>query len=248
MKKYIEEREVFDKIREVIYGIYPVKYPRVSFSEENYTYENNGLWITFNFYNDMTGRTNTQVMISRTGDFCGNSNYYLVNGEISENTIGNLIKFLLVNFPYVNSLYTYSNGFKMDFGIGLEQHCMEGIGCSSVEVIFDTHPKLKDNFSKVFSDYLEYVMSTFQDEISKNPNCLKGCYKGYYDVMKSRMIKSFSSEDLREIANMLTEDEVRNLLLNMSNERFFELSDNLNRGKTLILSKKLSANNENTDN
>ena len=238
MEKYIEEKEVFDKIREVIYGMYPVKYPRVSFSEENYTYENNGLWITFNFYNDMMDKTNTQVMISRTGDFCGNSNCCLVNGEISKNTIGNLIRFLLVNFPYVNSLYTYSNGFKMDFGIGLEQHCMEGIGCSRVEVIFDTHPKLKDNFSKVFSDYLEYVMSTFQDEISKNPNCLKGCYKGYYDVLNPQMIKSFSSENLRDIANMLTDEEICNLLRNMSNERFFELCDKSKVGKTLSLSRK----------
>lgn len=210
---------IFKKIKEEIYKLYPVREPRV---KRESSYSSNELGINFYFY-DIDDSICAQICFFKDNGL--SFKYYLVDDDFADEVIGNLIKFLLLEFPYVNSLNTCSNGFKMEFGIGREQYENKGISCSKVSVSFDTHPDLISKFSSLFSYYLEYIMFTFQEEISKNPECSKGYYRGYYDMLKPMVIKGLSSVELKEIIDLLTVEEIKELLLGIADSRFFELTN-----------------------
>lgn len=222
MEKYIEKKMIFKKIKEEIYKLYPVLEPRVIRNKNESGYNSNELGINFYFY-DIDDSICAQICFFKDNGL--GFKYCLVDDDFADEVIGNLIRFLLIEFPYVNNLNTCSNGFKMEFGIGVEQHGNRGISCSKVNVSFDTHPDLISRFSSLFSYYLEYIMFTFQEEISKNPECSKGYYRGYYDMLKPMMIKNLTSDELKKIINLLTDEEIKKLLLGISDSRFFELTD-----------------------
>ena len=240
MEKYIKEGDLVNTIKEVICELCPVKKPRISFDEDTYRYENTDLKITFYFY-EVKDFVCVQICFWKNDK--GTFKYCLVDEKISNDVIGDLIRFLLSEFPYVNSLYTHGNGFELFFGLGLEHHEKEGVSCNKLGLSFNTHPDLIKRFSSLFDDYLKYIMFTFQEEISKNPECAKGYYKGYYDMIKPMKIRELSSFDLRKIASLLSDDEICELLCRMSNDRFFELYDmlkndsNVVKGKVLELKK-----------
>lgn len=99
MEKYIKEKEVFERIKEFIYELCPVKQPRVEIDDNCY-YRYIVLEISFNFYKD-AHFINTQIgFLDKENNF----RYYLVKDKVSEETIGKLVAFLLNDFLYVSSV------------------------------------------------------------------------------------------------------------------------------------------------
>lgn len=226
MKKYIDESLVFDSIKAVVYKMCPVKEPRVKCDERDYSYEKEELEIDFYFHKDENEKIKTSIIFMKNNEMFLDEGNYIVNDKISNDTIGNLIEFLIINFPYVNSMNTEFNEFKIEFGIGLEHHDSEGIGCSKVVVSFNTYPSFWKDFENIFSGYLKYITDIFKDYIGKNPECANR-FRGYYNLLKPKMVVSFDSEQLQQLVGLLTDEEIRMLLLKMNNERFFQLCDSL---------------------
>lgn len=244
MEKYIKNDQVLDVIKEVIYELYPVKRPRVEYDDYTYRYKNEELGIIFYFYNVEEGEICAQICFLKQNNFM--FKYYLVDKDSSDEIIANLIRFLLKEFPYVNSLGESANGFSLDFGVGLEHHDMEGISCNKVQLSFETHPDLYEQFYSLLNDYFEYIMYVLSVEIGNNSEYNRGYYGGYYDTLKSRMVNDFNSEELKQYIGLLTDDEMRSVLFSMGNGRFFEMANTLkqdyevSRGKAKELKKSLS--------
>jgi len=214
MEKYIEEKDVFEKIRKVIYKLCPVKQPRIEIDDNCY-YKNVILEISFNFYQE-EDFINTQIC------FLDNENkfqYYLVKDKVSEDAVVKLVAFLLDEFPYVNSVQMLSNGFEIEFGIGLEHFGQKGISCNKVKIEFSTHPKLKDKFGELFQNYLNCIISNFTIDMIRAPQ-VKEAYNNYRDSMKEKIINNLNLAELQQIILGLSEEKMRELLANMDIDSF----------------------------
>lgn len=221
VEKYIDEAEIFEKIKEEIYKLCPVKQPRVVFDGDGY-FKDIEVGIEFYFYKEENQIVNTMVSINNM------TNSYLVVGDVSNDTIGKLVAFLLNEFPYVNSVQTRVNGFEIEFLAGLEHFEQEGIGCNKISINFDTHPVLHKEFSELFQRYLNYIVSNFAESMSRAPQ-LRVAYKNYRAGIKKNIINSFSSEELRKFIDLMTDEERCALLIGMNTEKFFEVCDRVQK-------------------
>lgn len=228
MPKYIKESETFDEIKEAIYELCPVKQPRIELNDDDY-FEEKKLGIYISFYTDDDGSVHTQISFVRTN---GNiavsaSNYCVVDKEISDDTIGKLVAFLLGDFPYVNNVEINSYGFEIEFVSGLEHFEQKGISCSKANIRF-TNTFRKDNCAEIIQNYLSYIVSNFTTEMIRAPQ-MREMYKKYLNDIKEKLIASLSGGELRQFISLLTEEQLRELLLGMDNEQFFNLCDKLQK-------------------
>ena len=224
-EKYIKDSEIFEKIKEVIYGLYPVKKPRLDSWEYLCTCTKKPeMAITFYFYKDDDGSTKTQVMFLTGTESVkhGISTVYVVDSKLSKQTIGKLISFILLQFPYMRSLHQNGSGFEMNFNLGLENEEQEGISCNKIDIQFETHPKFYGEFKDLFRNYLEYIVDTFYVAVSKTPQFISS-YKKYSDKIKKETIESLSYDQLQKFTKLIDEKILRILLSNIDNDYFFEL-------------------------
>lgn len=238
-KEYIYDSEVITKIREVIYKLYPVKEPRID--SDMYTYISNRtkmpkMGINFYFYKDDIGSTKTQILFMNDGTSI--SKCYLVDGKVSNNSIGSLISFLLQQFPYVSFVRSFAYGIEMNFTIGLEHYEQEGISCKSIDVEFNTHPKFYGDFRNLFRDYLEYIVNTFYESMSNTPE-FKKAYENYSSMIKKQIVDSLSYEELLRFASLMEVKELRELLSSMDNDYFFKLCNSFQKSSDMTKRKVL---------
>ena len=224
-ERYTKEDEIFNKIKDVMYKLHPIKKPRIdSWKCFCNCIKKPEMAITFYFYKDDDGLTRTQVLFldgtesskHSTGDI------YVVKSELSEQTIGKLISFILSEFPYIGSLHQCGSGFEISFNIGLENEEQEGISCSKINIWFETHPNIYGQFKQLFHDYLEYIVDTFYVEVSKTPQFIDA-YRRYSDKLKEEIIESLSYEELQKFVKLIDEKKLRILLSELNNDYFFEL-------------------------
>lgn len=224
-EKYTKDVEIFDKICDVIYELYPIKKPRFDSWEHlcNCT-EKPEMSISFYFYKDKDDSIKTQVLFLKGTQSSKHSisTIYVVDSELSEQTIGKLIFFILSEFPYMSSLQEIGSGFEIKFNIGLEHEAQEGISLSAIDIQFETHPNFYKDFKNLFHSYLEYIVDNFYVAVSKTPQFISA-YKRYSDKIKRETIESLSYEELQKLVKFIDEKELRTLLSSIDNDYFFEL-------------------------
>lgn len=224
MEKYVDEIEVFDKFKKVIDELYPVKKPRMELVDGYIPSRNKDLKINFYFYRDQEDIIRMQMYFSKGNNEM--SKYFLISDKLSNDMIGKLISFLLKEFPYVMSVQTNLMGFEIESVIGLEHFDEEGISCSRVNLKFDTHPKLYREFTEMFQNYLNYILSNYMEYMSMAPQ-IKESYKKYRANLKKDIINSLSREELENLIGLLTDEEFKDLLIGMNTKKFFEVCDKL---------------------
>lgn len=230
-ERYIKDDEVLNIIKDVIYELHPVMRPRIY----SWAYLEKGIKmpemeIRFYFYNDDDLDTKTQIMFLDGTESCKHEipTTYVVDAKISMQTIGKLISFLLTEFPYMRSLHESPNGFGINFNIGLEHEEQEGISLSAIDINFDTHPRLYSEFRELFRDYLEYIINSFYGYVSRTPE-FKNAYNRYSDKIKRETIDSLSYIELQNLLRLIDENRLRELLLGMNNDDFFELCNSFQK-------------------
>lgn len=222
--KHIKESEVFEKIKEAIDELCPVKQPRIELNDADY-FEEIKLGIYFGFYTDDDGFLHTKIScVKSNGDVAVSaSNYYIVDKEISDDTIGKLVAFLLSNFPYINSVETNSDMFEIEFVSGLEYFEQKGISCNKANIRF-TNMFRKDIFVEMFQNYLSYIVSNFTTEMIRIP-LISETYNKSLSSIKEKIISSFSYDELQKFISLLNDEELRKVLICMNTENFFEVCD-----------------------
>lgn len=225
MRENINENQVFEKIKEAIYELCPVKKPRIDLRIKDSSREKK-IGIDFNFYRDEDNLIKVQIGFLESNCLTGRfvSKYYLVDEVISKETVDRLISFLLSEFPYAKNFHTYPTGFEMEVGLGVEHLEEEGISCSGISVQFSTHPLLMENLNELFCGYLEYIICNFREQVSKNPRCVKD-YKKFGERIKKVTLDSFSVEEMKQLVDLLDEEELRILLCGIDTGSFFKLCD-----------------------
>ena len=236
LKKYIKELEAFEKFKETIYELYPVKKPRMELEEEYIPTKNTSLRICIWPFKDIKGIVKTQMTF--TNDSSGTNKFYFIDDKLSNETIGKMMTFILKEFPYVRSVQTNSIGFEIKTVIGLEHFEEEGISCSKVNIVFNTSIKLAREFNNMFEEYLNYILSNYMEYMSRAPQ-IKEVYKKYRTSIKKDIINSLSRDDKIKFINLLSDEELSDLLIGMNTDNFFKVCDkfdkDINKPKSLRL-------------
>lgn len=238
--KELQEKDVYENFKEVIYKLYPIKKPRMELKEEYISTNNANLKIVFCFYKSKNNMIKTQMYFVKDNN--GMSKFYFIDDKLSNNTVGKLISFILKEFPYVRSIQTSSMGFDIECVIGLEQFEEEGISCSKVNIVFNSSIKLANEFDGMFQDYLNYILSNYMEYMSRAPQ-IKEVYKKYRSAIKKDIINSLTRVKLEEFINLLSDEELRDLLIGMNTDNFFKVCDkfdkDINKPKSLSLERRI---------
>lgn len=234
--KELQEKDAFEKFKEVVYELYPVKKPRMELEEEYIPTKNTSLRICIWPFKDMKGIVKTQMTF--TNDSSGINKFYFIDDKLSNETIGKMMTFILKEFPYVRSVQTSSIGFEIETVIGLEHFKEEGISCSKVNIVFNTSIKLAREFNNMFEEYLNYILSNYMEYMSRAPQ-IKEVYKKYRTSIKKDIVNSLKKEELVQFISLLSDEEVRDLLIDMNTDNFFKVCDkfdkDINKSKSLRL-------------
>lgn len=245
----IKEEDVFEKIKEQIYELHPIRKPRIdSWAYYESRTAKPEMSIDFYFFVDNDDSVKVQIGFM---DGCRSfrhsaGNSYLTDIVISEETIVKLISFILINFPYMQSLHKTPNGFEMNFCIGAEHEEEEGIGCSVVDVVFETHPLLYDRFKELFNNYIEYITDNFYAYVSKTPE-FNEAYNKWSKKIKGEIITSLSHDELVNFVSLIDDEAMRQLLFSMNNDYFFEICNSFQKNSETAKKKMLELKDSSLD-
>lgn len=237
--RIIKEEQIFEKIKESIYKLHPIKKPRIDSWMYYESHSNKPeMNIEFYFFIDKDDSVKVQVGFM---DGCRSfkhsiDNSYLTNNIISEETIRKLISFILINFPYMLSLHKNSTGFEINFCIGMEHEEEEGIECSAIDIVFETHPLLYDNFKEVFNNYIEYITDNFYTYVSKTPE-FKEAYDKWAMKTKNEIINYLSHDELTNFVSLIDDNVIRQLLSSMNIDYFFKICESFQKNSEMTKKK-----------
>lgn len=216
----IEEKTLFNEMKKNIYKLCPIK--------KNKTDSDNikkiELIITFYFYKEENNSIKMQTNIKKRNRLHDSkSEYdYLVDREISKETFGKLVSFILKDFPNIRSLDTHSKGFDLEFSNGPDYQEQTNIGCNDINIRFTTSSEFQYDFASIFLEYLDYIYTNFPEQTSRN-NQFRNEYKKYCIRIKTAMINFYTSEELKKRIENLSNGELIKLLYGIDNETFFNL-------------------------
>lgn len=234
--QYIDEKDVFEKVVETICELYPEKKPRMELEDEYIPTKNTALKIDFCFFKDKDGIVRSQMYFTK--DYNGMSKFYLINDKLSNETVGKIMSFIFYGFPYVNSVQTSSIGFDIESVIGLEQFKNKGISCSRINIVFSSSIKFANEFSDMFQGYLNYILSNYIEYMRRAPQ-IKEIYKKYRASVKKNIINSLTRDKLEEFISLLSDEELRELLIGMNSDNFFDICKKLDKNIDIPKSLKL---------
>ena len=144
----------------------------------------------------------------------------ITNNFLNISTLKILIDYLLANFPVVYSFNVNSNSisFTLSFSKNNDFYITPGISLESISIeIRITDLKLE----KQLKEYLIFIISSYQNELKQTQFWQENIQK-----YKEKMLFEMKYEYLMNIISHLNEDEIRKLLVNISNERFIEIINN----------------------
>lgn len=221
MEKELSNVNTFIKIKNKILEMYPVRMPRLE-EDKLLKVDAPEMGIEFNFYKDKNNYK-TQVMFL-DGDSRHLSSVYdfAYNGLISYDAVNELISFLLCEYPYIINFSSSSNSFEITFSYSLEKYNERGISARNIHLNFISRYEID-----IVKDYLKNIFSNFYEALS-TVESIKEKYQIYLNEYKKDFFDSLERNELNKILNMLSNDNIRNILYYLSNEEFIKIHNELN--------------------
>ena len=215
-----KEKEIAERIINQINKLHPVNTPRIDLDMPSFKRPSTDIIINlvekdnvpYTFINVLDGTESCKISAANG---CITTNNFL-----GVNTLKILIDYLLANFPIVYSFNVNSNSisFTLSFSKNNDFYITPGISLESISIeIRITDLKLE----KQLKEYLIFIISSYQNELKQTPFWQENIQK-----YKEKMLFEMKYEYLMNIISHLNEDEIRKLLVNISNERFIEIINN----------------------
>ena len=217
-----KEKEIAERIINLINELHPVKTPRIDLNMPSSKRPSTDIFIDLVEHDNMpytfiSVLDGTESYKSRASN--GN---LTTNNFLDVNTLKLLIDYLLANFPVVYSFNVNSSAvsFALSFSKNNDFYITPGISLENISLeIRITDLKLE----KQLKEYLIFIINTYHNELKQTPYWQENIQK-----YKEKLLFEMKYKYIMNIISRLNEDEMRKLLVNISNERFIEIMREIN--------------------
>ena len=159
-----------------------------------------------------------------------NMGNFLASNCLSLSSLKMLIDYILINFPVILSISANANSISIDFTFSIDSEFFNTPGLSLENLSLEINTQDKGSQSNL-KDYLIFIINTYTKEISET-SFWKDNFNKYAYFYKKEILSEMNYSKLLELASALREEELRNILLNVENDRFIELT---NSKETLLI-------------
>lgn len=217
-----KEKEIAERIINLINKLHPVKTPRVDLDMPSFKRPSTDIII------NLVEKDNVPYTFMNVLDGTESCKSSAENGELttnqflSINTLKEIIDYLLANFPVVYSFNVNSNSisFTLSFSKNNDFYITPGISLENISLeIRITDLKLQ----KKLKEYLIFILSTYYAELKQTPYWQENTEK-----YKKKILLEMEYGYIMDFVSRLSEEEIRKLLVNISNERFIEIMRDMN--------------------
>lgn len=223
-----KEKEIAERIINLINELHPIKTPRIDLDTPSFKRPSTDIIINL-MEKDNIPYTYISVLDGTESYKSSAANGNLItNNFLDVNTLKILIDYLLANFPVVYSFSVNSSSvtFTFSFSKNKDFYITPGISLENISLeIRITDLKLE----KQLKEYLIFIINTYHNELKQTPYWQENIQK-----YKEKLLLEMEYKYIMNIISHLNEDEIRKLLVNISNERFIEIMRAMNSKETKL--------------
>lgn len=216
-----KEKEISERIINLINELHPVKTPRIDLDIPSFKRPSTDIIINLIEEDNML-RTFISIL-----DGTENFKQSVLHGNILTdtfldiNTLKEIIDYLLANFPVVYNFNVNSNSISLtlSFSKNNDFYITPGISLENISLeIRITDLKLQ----KKLKEYLIFILSTYYVELKQTPYWQETIEKN-----KKKILFEMEYGYIMDFVSHLSEEEIRKLLVNITNERFIEIMNDM---------------------
>lgn len=216
-----KEKEIAERIINLINELHPVKTPRIDLNMPSFKRPSTDIIINLieednmphTFISILDGTENLKQSVPN-----GN---ILTDAFLDINTLKEIIDYLLANFPVIYNLSVndYSISLAFSFSKNNDFYETSGLSLENINLEISTRD-LK--LQMKLKEYLVFILSTYHNELKQTP-----FWQGNIQKYKKKILFEMKYEYIMDFLSHLSEEEIRKLLLNISNDRFIEIMNNM---------------------
>ena len=217
-----KEKEIAERIINLINELHPVKTPRIDLNMPSSKRPSTDIFIDLVEHDNMPYTFISVLDGTESYKSIASNGNLTTNNFLDVNTLKLLIDYLLANFPVVYSFNVNSSAvsFALSFSKNNDFYITPGISLENISLeIRITDLKLE----KQIKEYLIFIISTYHNELKQTPYWQENIQK-----YKEKLLFEMEYKYIMNIISHLNEDEMRKLLVNISNERFIEIMREIN--------------------
>lgn len=215
------EKEVLKKIINIINLLHPVQTPRIDLDMPSFKRPSTDIIINlieednmpYTFISILDGTENFKQSVPH--------GKILTDTILDINTLKEIIDYLLANFPVVYNFNVNSNSISFTLSFSKNNDFLETPGLSLENINLEI--SIKDlKLQKKLKEYLVFILSTYCAELKQTPYWQENIEK-----YKKKIFFEMEYEYIMDFVSRLSEEEIRKLLVNITNERFIEIMNNM---------------------
>lgn len=226
--KITNEKEVTQIIINLINKLHPVKTPRIDLNIPSFKMPATDIIINlveednspYTFINILDGTQSFKESIEQ--------GKILISNYLDNNTLKELIDFLFLNFPIIYNFNVNENSLSLDFSFSKNKDFLKtpGLSLETLNLEININDlKLKHQLT----NYLIFIMNTYYNELKQTSFWQENMQK-----YKEKLILEMEYKFIMGFLSHLNENEIRKLLVNINNERFIEIMNNMNSKETKL--------------
>lgn len=219
--KITNENEVVERIISLINELHPVKTPRIDLHTPSFKRPSTDIEINlvendnmpYTFINILDGTESFKQSVPK-GEM-------LIDVFLDTKILKKLIDYILTNFPIVYSFYVNEYSISINFSFSKNNGFYETSGLSLENVNLEI--SIRDlKLKNKLKEYLIFIISTYESVLKQTSFWQENIQK-----YKKKILFEMEYNYIIDFISYLTEDEIRKLLANISNERFIEVMNEL---------------------
>lgn len=232
---YDNSNEIVETIKNIILDRHPIVNDRIDTIMKNNA-PNMDIYI--HFYNEPNNITGVMFLDGTINYKSSIPERIIINDLISSTTVNKLIQFILSDHDIIKSINITKNEISLLFNVDLKEQNMCGISCGNIGLTLDFYGYTESN--DLLDKYFKSIVTTFHKQLIYT-EWYKQEYEKYRLKIKTQIINSLTETDLHKFINLLSNEDICNLLFDMPDDRFGEIYNqlqNIENSKELVKVKK----------
>lgn len=216
-----KEKDIAERIISLINELHPVKTPRIDLNMPSFKRPSTDIIINLieednvphTFISILDGTENFKQSVPN-----GN---ILTDAFLDINTLKEIIDYILANFPVIYNLSVNEYSISLAFSFSKNSDFLKTSGLSLENMNLEI--RIRDlKLQKKLKEYLIFILSTYYAELKQTPY-----WKETIEIYKKKILFEMDYGYIMDFVSHLSEEEIRKLLVNITNERFIEIMNNM---------------------